>query len=1212
MYPANKNKGLTPLFAAGCLLVLVLGVFLYLLWGSGTLYAAGAITVEKVSGKESTYRATDNLIPLSGSQTWHYVVIIPSGTCNAAAFSNAADASSYIEGNDLTVSNASGTITICFRSSTPVQVGNPIVTYGGIDVGDNVGPAVTQFRYYTGAGNPNDHPITLNAGDIGDNSSFIIQFGEHVTINENGGNGPRLKLNVGQDRYVYLASDQTQRERLEWYFSYPVQAGDNTADLDVIGFELNGATIADEHGNDFIPSDYASFFNGHIAANQAIVVDTVAPEVNQWSGASSSRPTRNAGNIGETININLEFKEGVEVDYNGGTGPRLKLNVGNNRYAYIEEGTFLRSRQTWQFDMFVTAGDDTADLDVIGFELNGATVTDEAGNSFQAASIVNSPFFNGVYADKYMYVIDTVVPTVSVNPSSNDATRKRSITVRASSTAADIDTSSWKHKNITGLAACNAAALEQFSMAGAQMTLDDEAYNGNKVCFGVKDTAANWAYAASGVITGIDRTPPAISVSPSTADAIHKREITVSASSTASDIDDNSWRYKVIPQATACNTAAVASQTSSGLDALLNSESHNGRKVCFAAKDSVNNWAYAASGVITGIDRTAPTIGVSQVSPDNEVSAMVSDNVDNSPLLQSRIISDNVCGPATSGSFTFYTPGTKLTLAVGSRACFRATDSVNNIGYAASGVGTDTTVLADSTPPTISVNPSAADSSPKRQISVTASSSDGDVAAGSWKHRVITASTACNAAAVASSTTAGASTTLNSESHNNHKVCFAVKDTSDNWAYGASGVITGLDRTAPVITVGDVSNNRVSATVSDNVDSSPAFKSQVIGDSVCSSLTGGTFDAYLSGTELTLAVGSRACFMARDSAGNVAYAPSTAAVYIAPPPNSPPTVNVGDVSRNNRVSATIAGDLTNSPVLEIRLISDSNCGPDTVGTFNPYTPGTTITLSAGSRACFRLTDNGGQEDYAVSAAGRQPSGGSTQRSRNPRPRPPQPAKPQLKVTVIVGEGTIGASDNYDPGQTTMSYRVQTNNSCPGAAAGFKTYQEGTALRPDSNDDYYVCFQSVDKADPTNVAYGLSSRVVVDPDPDPDQTPDPIDPDPSSTPDPGVNIVIEESDPLQQQPLADGAAAGAQTDTDPAPVATPGSSSVDDPGDSQPPVSVSDPASDPIDKPDPGDSPPTITTDSDSKIGELIFVLALIALIGAVLVRVVAPKKRKRS
>ena len=133
------------LVVAACMLAVVSG-FALILSGGSTTHAQIQlkITVEKVSGKESTYRATDNLIPLSGSQTWHFVVIVPQGVCDADAFSGV-NAISYVEGNDQTVAVSVGTATICFRSSTPVLVGDPTVLYGGISTGDNVGPRVNRL-----------------------------------------------------------------------------------------------------------------------------------------------------------------------------------------------------------------------------------------------------------------------------------------------------------------------------------------------------------------------------------------------------------------------------------------------------------------------------------------------------------------------------------------------------------------------------------------------------------------------------------------------------------------------------------------------------------------------------------------------------------------------------------------------------------------------------------------------------------------------------------------------------------------------------------------------------------------------------------------------------------------------------------------------------------------------------------------------------------
>ena len=131
------------------------------------------------------------------------------------------------------------------------------------------------------------------------------------------------------------------------------------------------------------------------------------------------------------------------------------------------------------------------------------------------------------------------------------------------------------------------------------------------------------------------------------------------------------------------------------------------------------------------------------------------------------VITDTVCSASTTGTFTTYTDNTALTLATGSRACFKATDAASNVRYLASGSN------GDATPPTVTVSPSSDDSTAKREITVTASSTDSDVVASSWKYKVIAHDDTCDAAEMGSGTFSGRSKKLNNDAtDNNVKVCF--------------------------------------------------------------------------------------------------------------------------------------------------------------------------------------------------------------------------------------------------------------------------------------------------------------------------------------------------------------------------------------------------------------------------------------------------------
>ena len=178
------------------------------------------------------------------------------------------------------------------------------------------------------------------------------------------------------------------------------------------------------------------------------------------------------------------------------------------------------------------------------------------------------------------------------------------------------------------------------------------------------------------------------------------------------------------------------------------------------------------SGVITGIDRTAPTITVGSIT-NNKVSAFSA----GFSTFQAVIIYDGVCSSSTTAAFRTYTSNTELTLpaVVGARVCFKAVDSLGNERYVSSDP------YRDITSPIITPHPRNAHSTPKRAIAVTADSGSSDVNNNTWRHKVILGSAACNAAAMSSLTSFGKTITLASESHNNRKVCFAVQDNADNW-----------------------------------------------------------------------------------------------------------------------------------------------------------------------------------------------------------------------------------------------------------------------------------------------------------------------------------------------------------------------------------------------------------------------------------------------
>jgi hypothetical protein len=103
----------------------------------------------------------------------------------------------------------------------------------------------------------------LNAGHV---VTLTVNFTGTVTVNTTGG-APTLKLNDGGTATYTGGSGSTALT-----FSYTVAAGQNTPDLGVAAFNLNGATVTDGSGN---TADVSGATNLNPAGT--LVIDTTAP-----------------------------------------------------------------------------------------------------------------------------------------------------------------------------------------------------------------------------------------------------------------------------------------------------------------------------------------------------------------------------------------------------------------------------------------------------------------------------------------------------------------------------------------------------------------------------------------------------------------------------------------------------------------------------------------------------------------------------------------------------------------------------------------------------------------------------------------------------------------------------------------------------------------------------------------------------------------------
>jgi uncharacterized repeat protein (TIGR02059 family) len=266
---------------------------------------------------------------------------------------------------------------------------------------DTTAPTVSSVNSSTGN-------ASYGAGSV---ISIQVNFSEAVTVTGT----PQLTLETGAtDRTINYVSG-TGTTALT--FTYTVQAGDTSADLDYVGITslaLNGGTIRDLATNDAVLTLAAPSGANSLAINKAIVIDTTAPTV---TGVTSSSLNGNFI-LGSSVSIQVNFSENVTVV---GT-PQLTLETGVvDRVVNYASGSTTSSLT---FTYTVQSGDNTSDLDYTGISalaLNSGTIRDLASNN--ATLTLPAPGAAGSLGANKAIVIDAIVPTVSsVTSSTADGT----------------------------------------------------------------------------------------------------------------------------------------------------------------------------------------------------------------------------------------------------------------------------------------------------------------------------------------------------------------------------------------------------------------------------------------------------------------------------------------------------------------------------------------------------------------------------------------------------------------------------------------------------------------------------------------------------------------------------------------------------------------------------------------------------------------------
>ncbi|WP_115292403.1 Ig-like domain-containing protein [Ectopseudomonas mendocina] len=216
---------------------------------------------------------------------------------------------------------------------------------------------------------------------IGDVITVTVRFDGAVNVTGT----PTLTLETGAtDRALnYVSGSGTDTLS----FSYTVQAGDSSADLDYVSssaLSLNGGTIKDGANQNAILTLAAPGAAGSLGANKALVVDGVRPAATSITLSDSNL------RIGETATVTVTFNERVSgldtADFSVANGTLSGLSSSDGGLTWT--ATFTPSANISDATNLIT--------------LDNTGVMDQAGNIGSGTT------------DSVNYAIDTQRPTASI------------------------------------------------------------------------------------------------------------------------------------------------------------------------------------------------------------------------------------------------------------------------------------------------------------------------------------------------------------------------------------------------------------------------------------------------------------------------------------------------------------------------------------------------------------------------------------------------------------------------------------------------------------------------------------------------------------------------------------------------------------------------------------------------------------------------------
>jgi len=276
-----------------------------------------------------------------------------------------------------TTADGSGNWTI--TPSSALTEGSHTLTVKATDLAGNTSSASSGLSVTIDTTAPTVSNVTASTADgsykVGDTVSIQVNFSEAVTVTGT----PQLTLETGStDRVVNYASGSGSSTLV---FTYTVQAGDTSADLDYLSttaLALNSGTIKDTAGNNATLTLASPGAAGSLGANKAIVVDTTAP------GAPSTPDMTAATDSGSSSTDNITSNTTPTFTGTGENGATVTLFKDANNNGVVDSGENLGTATVSGGAWSITAST-LAD----GTYAIKSIQTDVAGNTSAASSALS-------------------------------------------------------------------------------------------------------------------------------------------------------------------------------------------------------------------------------------------------------------------------------------------------------------------------------------------------------------------------------------------------------------------------------------------------------------------------------------------------------------------------------------------------------------------------------------------------------------------------------------------------------------------------------------------------------------------------------------------------------------------------------------------------------------------------------------------------------